>query len=132
VIPGLLFTFSLIITSVIYAKKNDYGKLPAASWKVRKDTTLKAIWGFLLPIIIFYSIYGGVATPTEASVIAAFYSFIIGTFIYKEIKLKQIQAILRELVYTTSMVYMIIAAASIFSMYLTLNQVPQNISMWIA
>jgi len=132
VVPGLLFALSLLIVSIIYAKKNNYGKLNIASWKTRIKSTKKAIWGLILPLIIFYSIYGGIATPTETSVIAAVYAFIVGAFIYKELKLKDIQAIFKELVHTTSMVYLIIAAASVFSMYLTLNQIPQNISMWIA
>src|SRR5699024_3297981 len=126
VVPGLLFALSLLIVSIIYAKKNNYGKLNIASWKTRIKSTKKAIWGLILPLIIFYSIYGGIATPTETSVIAAVYAFIVGAFIYKELKLKDIQAIFKELVHTTSMVYLIIAAASVFSMYLTLNQIPQN------
>lgn len=131
-IPGLLFGFALLVSAVIYARKNRFGRLPAANWQERKQKTLKAIWGLLLPVIIFYCIYGGIATPTETSVIAAFYAFMIGVFVYKEIKIKDIHKIFRDLVYTSSMVYLIIAAASIFSMYLTLNQVPQQVSLWIS
>lgn len=132
IIPGLLFGLALLISSIIYAIKNRFGRLPVVSFQERKQKTLKAIWGLLLPVIIFYCIYGGVATPTETSVIAAFYAFIIGVFVYKEIKLKDIHLILKNLVWTSSMIYLIIAAASIFSMYLILNQVPQQVSLWIS
>ena len=100
--------------------------------KERKNTTIKSIWGLLLPFIIFFTIYGGVATPTEASVIALVYSLIVGVFVYKEIKFVDIRDILRETVQITSMVYMIVAAASIFGMYLTINQVPQSVAAWIS
>lgn len=131
-IPGLLFGFTLLVASVIYARKNGFKRGKPASWQERKQKTFKAIWGLILPFIIFLSIYGGIATPTETSVIAAFYALIIGVFVYKEIKITHIHKIFRDLVYTSSMVYIIIAAASIFSMYLTLNQIPQQVSQWIS
>lgn len=132
VLPGILFGIVLIITAIIYARKKGFGRLEPASWQERKKATLKAIWGIFLPIIIFYTIYGGIATPTESSVIAVFYALVIGVFVYKEIKFVQIRDILRETVQITSMVYMIVAAASIFGMYLTINQVPQTVASWIA
>lgn len=131
-VPGILFGIALIVTAIIYARHQNFGKQPKVTWAERRRTTFKAIWGLLLPFIIFFSIYGGIATPTETSVIAAFYALIIGVFVYKEIKIKHIHEILRDLVRTSSMIYLIIAAASIFSMYLTLNQVPQNVALWIS
>ena len=132
VLPGLFFGFVLIITAIIYARRKGFGRMEPATWQERKNTTIKAIWGLLLPFIIFFTIYGGVATPTEASVIALVYSLIVGVFVYKEIKFVDIRDILRETVQITSMVYMIVAAASIFGMYLTINQVPQSVAAWIS
>lgn len=131
-IPGIFFGLLLIVTAIIYARRKGFGRLNPASWKERKQKTLKAIWGLILPIIIFYCIYGGVATPTETSVIAVVYALIISVFVYKEIKWKDIHGIFKETVQTSSMIYMLVAAASIFAMFLTMNQVPQNVASWIA
>lgn len=131
-IPGIFFGVLLICTAIIYARRKGFGRLKVATWKDRKQKTLKAIWGLFLPVIIFYCIYGGVATPTETSVIAACYALIISVFIYKEITWKDVHDILRRTIHTSSMVYMLVAAASIFSMYLTMNQIPQSVSGWIA
>ncbi|MEI3606578.1 TRAP transporter large permease [Pseudogracilibacillus sp. SE30717A] len=132
VLPGLFFGFTLIVTAVVYARRKGYGKLPSTPWNERFKEGYKAIWGLLLPVLIFYLIYGGIATPTESSVIASLYALLISVFVYREIKWKDIRSILRETVQTTSMVYMIVVAASIFGMFLTINQVPQDVAMWIS
>lgn len=132
VLPGLFFGFTLIVTAIFYARRKGYGKLPSTPWKKRIHEGYKAIWGLLLPVLIFYTIYGGVATPTESSVIASLYALLISVFVYKEIRWKDVRSILRETVQTTSMVYMIVAAASIFGMFLTINQIPQDVAMWIS
>src|SRR5699024_7552242 len=111
--------------------KNGFGKLEKASWEVRWKSTRKAVWAALLPFIIFYSIYGGVATPTEASVIASVYAIIVAVFIYREVSWSDVKPILTEIVQLTSMIFMIIAAAIIFGLYLTNNQIPQEIANWI-
>src|SRR5699024_2837092 len=86
------------------------------------------ILALLMPAIILGGIYGGLFTPTEASVVAVVYGFIIGTFVYKQINFKTLHKILVESVVTTSVILFIIAAASIFGMLLTREQVPQKIA----
>lgn len=132
ILPGLFLGGVLIVTAIIYARIKKFGQLERASWQERWRTSRKASWGVVLPFIIFYCIYGGVATPTESSVIAAVYAILVSVFVYKEINWKDIRPILRETVQITSMVYMIIAAAAIFSMFLTINQVPHSVAAWIS
>ncbi|WP_180994437.1 TRAP transporter large permease [Bacillus sp. Marseille-P3661] len=131
ILPGIFLGLVLITSAIIYARKNNFGKLPQASWSERKAASIKAIPGGLLPFIIFYTIYGGIATPTESAVIACVYGLIVSIFIYKEIKIKDIKPVLVETVQLTSMIFMIIAAAIIFGLYLTNNQIPQAIASWI-
>lgn len=131
VFPGIFLGSVLILLAIIYARKNGFGKLEKASWEVRWKSTRKAVWAALLPFIIFYSIYGGVATPTEASVIASVYAIIVAVFIYREVSWSDVKPILTETVQLTSMIFMIIAAAIIFGLYLTNNQIPQEIANWI-
>lgn len=131
ILPGIFLGGVLVVSAIVYARKNKFGKLPKASWSERKAASIKAIPGGLLPFIIFYTIYGGIATPTESAVIACVYGLIVSIFIYKEIRLKDIKPILVETVQLTSMIFMIIAAAIIFGLYLTNNQIPQAIASWI-
>lgn len=130
-IPGLFLGGVLIASAIIYARINKFGRLEKVSWKVRWATTRKAIWGGFLPFIIFYSIYGGVATPTESAVIASIYAILVSVFVYREISWTDVKPILKETVQLTSMIFMIIAAAIIFGLLLTNNQIPQEIANWI-
>ncbi|MHB8156971.1 MAG: TRAP transporter large permease, partial [Desulfocucumaceae bacterium] len=131
-LPGLFLSGILIISAVFYSLKNNYGRAPKATWDQRVKTTIKAIPGGLLPFFILGSIYAGVVTPTEAAVLSVFYTLVVSIFIYKELKLSSVREILRESINISSMIYLIISAAMVFSLFLTAKQVPQEVSAWIA
>lgn len=131
ILPGILLTLTLIVSALIYAKIKNFGAMPKQSWNERWRKTLKAIWGLLLPVLILGSIYGGIVTPSEAAFLACLYAFLVSTFIYKEMSFKKLRDMLNESINITAMIYLIIAAAVIFGMFLTIEQVPQNIATWI-
>lgn len=132
IIPGFLLGGTLVIMAIVFAIKNGYGGLEKASWGERWRSTGKAVWGALMPLLILGSIYTGVATPTESAVIAIFYSLFVSIFIYREIKWKDIRPILREAVGTSAMIYLIIAAAMLFGLFLTNERIPNMVAEWIA
>lgn len=131
-LPGIFLALILIVSAVIYALKNNFGRAPKASWNERFRTTVKALPGGILPFFILGSIYAGVVTPTEAAVLSVFYTLVVSIFIYKELKLSSVRNILRESINISSMIYLIIAAAMVFSLFLTAKQVPQQVASWIA
>ncbi|MFZ5652299.1 MAG: TRAP transporter large permease [Bacillota bacterium] len=131
-LPGIFLALLLIVSAVVYALKNNFGRAPKASWDIRLKTTVKALPGGILPFFILGSIYAGVVTPTEAAVLSVFYTLIVSIIFYKELKLSSIRGILRESINISSMIYLIIAAAMVFSLFLTAKQVPQQVAAWIA
>ncbi|MEJ8545506.1 TRAP transporter large permease subunit [Brevibacillus borstelensis] len=130
-LPGLFLTLVLVVAAVIYARVKNFGRLPKASWEERIRLSIRALPAAFLPFLILGTIYMGVATPTEASVVACVYSLIMAVFVYRQISWKDTQAILRETVNTSAMIFFIIAGATVFGLYLTNAQVPQNIAAWI-
>ncbi|CEH31294.1 C4-dicarboxylate ABC transporter permease [Aneurinibacillus migulanus] len=132
VIPGVLLGGVLIVSAIYYAKRNGYGSDEKSSGQARIKASIKALWGALLPILILGSIYTGVATPTESAVIAVVYGLIVSVGIYREMGLKDVRPIMVETINITSMIFLIIAAASLFGLYLTNEQVPQTVGAWIA
>ena len=91
VIPGVIVALALIFTHTLQAKHRGYvDKQPRASFK----EVMKSIWdgrfAVLMPIIILGGIYGGIFTPTEASVVAVAYGIIVGMFVYKNLTLKDL------------------------------------------
>ncbi|MFZ5644197.1 MAG: TRAP transporter large permease [Bacillota bacterium] len=131
-LPGIILALILVVSAVAYSIKNNYGRAPKATWDERIKATIKAIPGGLLPFFILGSIYAGVVTPTEAAVLSVFYTLVVSIFIYRELKLSSVREILRESINISSMIYLIISAAMLFSLFLTANQVPQQVADWIA
>lgn len=130
-LPGLFLTAVLVVVAIIYAKIKNFGRLPKASWRERAVLSVKAIPAAFLPVLILGTIYLGIATPTEASVVSCVYSLLAAVFIYRQIKWSDARVILRETVNTSSMIFLIIAGATVFGLYLTNEQVPQDIARWI-
>lgn len=127
-IPGILMGLAFMIYTYYFAKKNNFPaeKVPTAReiWNSFKEAFLT----LLLPVIIMGGILGGIFTPTEAAVVAVVYAFIIGTFVYREIKLKDIPEIFLRSAKSTTMILMVMATATLLSWVLTLEQVPQIIT----
>ena len=84
VIPGLLAGFMLMLAIYIMAKVKNLPKGEWQGWGEVLASGREAGWGLFLIVIILGGIYGGVFTPTEAAAVAAVYSFVIATFVYKD------------------------------------------------
>ena len=123
VLPGLLMGLALVIVSLWVGRKSDLEILPKASGAERWFAFKDAFWGLMMPVIILGGIYGGVFTPTEAAAVSAVYGLLVGVFIYKTIKLKEIYRILVDSASTTATVMLITAAASIFAYILTRSRI---------
>jgi len=130
ILPGILLTAAFILTSLVYAHKRGYKGTPKATWGERGKATLQAIPAMLMPLGILGSIYAGIATPTEVSFLSIVYAFIVGLFIYREINIKTFIDVLRDSITTTSMIFLIIAAAMTISIYLAAEQIPTQVVTW--
>lgn len=95
-IPGLLITILLMITTYLIARKRGYGGNGAPfSWRPFLRACWEGKWSIGAPVLILGGIYGGIFTPTEAAGVAVFYSLFVGLFIYRELTLKKLIEALR-------------------------------------
>ena len=126
IIPGILLSIILMFTVRVVSIRKKYqpSRLKKANTKEILIATYDAFFGLLIPVIIVGGIRFGVFTPTEAGAIAVAYSLIIGFFVHKELKLKSIPLIINESVIATSVILLIICAASAFGYYLTWERIP--------
>ena len=90
VIPGLMLATLLGLTTFYRAWRNDYPRMPKASWSERIIAFRKCMWGLLLILIVLGGIYAGIFTPTEAAAISAVYAFVIAVFVYRDMSLKDV------------------------------------------
>lgn len=86
-----------------------------------------AIPAIIAPVIILGSMFGGLATPTESAVVAVVYSFIVGVFVYREYKLRDVIKVVRKTCKGTSTVLWIMCCAGLFSWVLTYSKIPDKV-----
>jgi C4-dicarboxylate transporter DctM subunit len=135
ILPGIMIGITLMITIGIVARIKGFDVVTpmtgkqwtAGVWKAFKE----AFFAILMPVIILGGIYSGQFTPTESSVVAVVYGFIIGAFVYKELKMKDIMKILTNSAITTSIIMLIVGFSSGFAYILTMNQVPHKVAEFI-
>jgi len=75
----------------------------------------EAFWGLLAPVIILGGIYGGVFTPTEAAAIAVLYALVVDLFIYRELALRELGALLIDAAVSSAVIMIIVVCASVFA-----------------
>jgi len=131
VVPGLVLSVLLGVTTWYRARKYDYPREPRASWGERWRAFREASWGIFLIVIVIGGIYSGIFTPTEAAAIAAVYAFVISVFVYGDLKLREIPKVLRNAAAMSSMLLYIITNAVLFSFLLTSEQIPQAMADWM-
>ena len=116
--PGLLISGALMLFVWGYCKYKGWGQNDGEGRMPFGRATLQAGWALLMPVIILGGIYGGVFTPTEASAVAVFYALVVGMLIYREIKLRDLFAILRKSAISSSVLMLILSFWVIFCLFL--------------
>jgi len=114
-IPGLIAGLAIVIPAYFIARRKGYG---AQAQKSRESIWLafkQAFWGLLAPVIILGGLYGGIFTPTEAAVVAVFYSLFLGLVIYRSLTFKMIYQVLVDACEASAVVMLIVAFAGLFS-----------------
>ncbi len=131
IIPGILLGFGLMGMGYFIAKKRKYPKGQIQPVRVIFKAFMDAVWAVLMTVIILFGILGGFFTPTEASVVAVIYAVIVGLFIYKELKLRDIPKVIVESLVTTAAVMILVGFANLFAWILASEQIPQMIASGI-
>jgi tripartite ATP-independent transporter DctM subunit len=130
-IPGVIMGTVQIIFSYIFALKNNYPVEEQFSLMRVATTFRRAFLSLFIPVLILGGIFGGIVTPTEASVLAVFSSFILGFAIYREIRLEHIKPIVINSAKQSAAVMVIVSSTSILSWYMANQQMPQKIAEYI-
>jgi len=131
IIPGLLIGFMLMALTYIGAKRLGFKKTKPASWRERWEKFKESFWALMTIVIIIGGIYGGVFTPTEAAAVSAVWALFVSLFIYKDIKLKDLGNVFFESAKTSGIILFIIANASVFAYFLTLENIPQMLTDFV-
>ena len=128
IVPGILMTISMCMLVAIYAYKRHYPRNPRPTLHTLWIAFKEAFLALLAPVILFFGIYRGVVTPTEAAIIAAFYSLIIGLLAYRDLKPRDVPKVILATCETTGVVLSLVMTAGIFGYALSVAQIPQQMT----
>jgi C4-dicarboxylate transporter, DctM subunit len=145
ILPGLFLSALLMIVTYVVAVRSGYQRGPHVPLREKVHAVKRASWSLLLPVIVIVGIYGmpeitiggrsyggtGFFTPTEASIVAVVYAFIVGVLIYREMPLRRVPAVVLESASIIGMLMFVITAAIFFGFLVASLQIPLKISQAI-
>jgi len=116
IIPGLITGVGTVLVAYLISRKRGYrGLEKRGSLKEILISLKESVWAILTPVIILGGIYLGIFTPTEAAVVAVFYSLFVAVFVYHSISWRDLVRILVDASVTSSVIMFIVVFAGIFS-----------------
>ena len=126
IFPGLLMGFALIVTWWIVARHDKVEVSPRVPMGEKLRVTADAFWCYLMAVAIIGGMKFGIFTPTEAAVVAVVYSLLVGLFIYREIKLRDLYRITLNAAKTSAVVMFLVAAALVSAWLITVANIPDQ------
>lgn len=129
VVPGLVMSVSLLVLNYVISRKEGYkGSDTQWSASALALSLKRGIWSILAPFVILGGIYAGFFTPTEAAVVAVFYTVFVGVFIHRELTIQKVFHSLRTTTWLTGRVLLILFAATVFGRLLVEQRIPAIIA----
>ena len=123
-VPGFMIIASMSLYSYFYCRNRNFKRSPAPTFKELMAVLKEGFWALMLPVIIFGGIFSGVFTANEAAVVACVYAFVVELLIHKDMKFSAVKEVVVSSAITSATLLIIVAGATTFGRYLTLEQIP--------
>jgi tripartite ATP-independent transporter DctM subunit len=127
VVPGLLMAFALMVAVYVVATVHKMPRRDGIDWLEVAKSGANSIMSLVTPLIIIAGIFGGIFTPTEAGVAATAYALLLSMVVYREIKPRDLPAILWDSLIHTVRIMFVIAAAGFFGWLLIHQRIPNEL-----
>jgi C4-dicarboxylate transporter DctM subunit len=125
VIPGVAMGIFLMGVAYVISTRRGYPREPRADLAQIWHSFYSSFWAMVMPLIILGGILGGIFTPTEAAVIAVVYAYLVGAFVYRELKTRELPKIFMNAAVSTAVVMLIIATANVLGWVLSYQRIPE-------
>lgn len=130
IFPGFLMALTLAVTWWLVAKKEPGGSQHAFELRRFLSAMRNGVWALVLPFVIIGGMKAGVFTPTEAAVVAIFYSLTTGLFVYRELDYRKVPGLMLAALKTSSTIMFLVACAMVSAWLITIANIPaQAIAM---
>ena len=127
IVPGILMGVAIGIAWWLVSKRDNVPTQPRMALRERLRYTGEGLLALALPVIIIGGMKMGVFTPTEAAVVAAVFSFVVGMFVYRELKPSHLYGLILAAGKTTAVVMFLVAAAMVSAWLITVADIPAQV-----
>ncbi|AWI86166.1 C4-dicarboxylate ABC transporter permease (plasmid) [Alloyangia pacifica] len=127
-LPGILMGVAMMVTAWIIARRNNY---PRQQWQGMGElwkAFLGAFWAVAMTGLIVGGLLTGFATPTETAIVASIYAFVVGAFVYRGLKLRDVPKILIDSAVSAAAILVLVGLANVFGWILVSERIPQMIA----
>ncbi|ANT63332.1 C4-dicarboxylate ABC transporter permease (plasmid) [Salipiger sp. CCB-MM3] len=127
-LPGILMGVAMMITAWIIAKRNNF---PRQEWQGVGElwkAFLGAFWAVAMTGFIVGGLLIGFATPTETAIVASIYAFVVGAFVYRGLKVRDVPKILIDSAVSAAAILVLVGLANVFGWILVSERIPQMIA----
>ncbi|WP_207482124.1 TRAP transporter large permease [Arenibaculum pallidiluteum] len=131
VVPGLGMALILMLYVAYVARRRGYQRDARFSVVVLGQSFKQAFLALMTPVILIGGMVSGMFTPTEAAIAAVAWALFLGIAVYRTLTWRELVKVSMETIETTSVILIIVAAASIFGWILTSARVTEMLSAWV-
>lgn len=128
VIPGILTGLFIMVVCGWAAFRNNYPTMPRSSLREMLRAFRRSFLSLFMVVIVIGGILKGAFTATEAAAVAVVYSLLLTVGLYRQIRVRELPAILLQTGITTGVVMLLIGASSGMSWIMTIANIPQTVS----
>ena len=125
-VPGLMLGVMFMMWSSWVSRREGYAKTDPAPWGERWKAFKDAFFALLTPVIVIGGMFAGLFTATEAAAVASLYVLVLGLFVFKTLRAKDLPHILWTTAEQTAKVMFVIATAGFFQYVLLYTRIPQQ------
>lgn len=126
-LPGIICAAILALVTFVVARKKNYPIPPPMSQREKRRVFIRAIPAIIMPVIVLGSIYGGIATPTEAAAVSCVYSLFLGFFVYRKLNLKTLWKATSRSAMTIGAVLLMVAGGVVLGRMFVLAGFPEAV-----
>ena len=127
-VPGILMGLAMMVTTYLIAVRKDFPRQPWQGVGELGKSFLGAFWAIAMTALIIGGLMSGIATPTETAIVASIYAFVVGAFIYRDLKLKEVPRIIIESAVSSAAILALVGFANVFGWILVSERIPQMIA----
>lgn len=131
ILPGIVLGLAMAVVCVFYGRVHKEIKRQKFDIKKVGKSFIHSVGALLMPVIILGGIYTGIFTPTESAAVACVYGLIVGCFIYRELRFKDLVKVTVDSATSSGMIMFIVAAAGIFGFLLAYEQIPGKLAAFM-